>query len=98
MLGLLGLALALLHRRRRRGQLLAELAVAIRVGAGAAQDPAGREGLAHLLEHLTFCARPGAGQQTRWEQADLEGIAAENAHTRAESTTWVGIVPIALAP
>src|SRR4051812_23242685 len=35
------------------------------VGSGSAQDPMGKEGLAHLVEHLTFRARPN-GRDRVW--------------------------------
>src|SRR5256885_7120963 len=31
------------------------------VGAGSTSDPAGKEGLAHYIEHLAFRSRPGGG-------------------------------------
>ena len=35
------------------------------VGVGSSGDPDGRAGLAHLIEHLAFRARPG-GKGTAW--------------------------------
>jgi zinc protease len=32
---------------------------------GATDEPAGKEGLAHLVEHLTFLARPGLGRRVQ---------------------------------
>src|SRR5258708_12918374 len=43
----------------------ATAAVAVVVGAGAVDDPPGKEGLAHLVEHLTFRAH-GPGEGALW--------------------------------
>src|SRR5215470_2950221 len=45
------------------------VAVVTVVGVGTADDPAGKEGLAHLVEHLTFEARPN-GSTRRWDQLE----------------------------
>lgn len=55
--------------------------------AGAADDPAGREGLAHLAEHLAFRARPAAGLPRYWDQLQATGWAF-NAFTSADETVY----------
>src|SRR5262245_40625818 len=61
------------------------------VGAGSHQDPPGREGLAHLVEHLTFRAHgPGAAPMRvrLWEMG-----ASYNADTRFDATTYHAVLP-----
>jgi zinc protease len=57
------------------------------VGAGAAEDPAGQEGLAHLVEHLTFRAKR-ADQPALSARLALNGIGAWNAATSLDTTTY----------
>lgn len=53
---------------------------------GSADDPPGKEGLAHLVEHLAFDARPGGGARV-WER--LEALGAElDGRTRADATDF----------
>lgn len=77
------------------------LAIAILVGGGSANDPPGKEGLAHFMEHLAFRSKP-ANRLSAWEELDYAGLASSgssqaNAYTRPESTTYVGIAPSASA-
>lgn len=61
--------------------------VDVRYQVGAAEDPAGRAGLAHLVEHLTFQARAAAGEPTlgdRLSQAALH----HNAWTNWDETHY----------
>jgi zinc protease len=61
------------------------------VGAGSAEDPAGREGLAHLVEHLTFRARNADSQPLR---ARLWSVGADyNAETGFDETTYHAFAP-----
>lgn len=73
------------------------IAVAVLVGAGSAQDPNGKEGLAHFLEHLVFRSKP-ANRLSAWDELDYAGLASQgssqvNAYTRPETTTFLGIAP-----
>lgn len=69
-------------------------AVAMVVGVGSAQDPAGRQGLAHLVEHLTFRARPD-GQATIGQVEDYVG-AISNATTGFDATTYFSVAPVTM--
>jgi zinc protease len=71
-------------------------AVTVVVGAGATADPAGREGLAHLVEHLTFRAHgpnEGALQMRLWALG-----AGHNAETGFEETTYHELAPAVRLP
>jgi len=77
------------------------VAVALLVGAGAAQDPQGKEGLAHFVEHLAFRSRP-TGRLSAWDELDYAGLASAgssqaNAETGFEATTYLGIAPASRA-
>src|SRR5690242_15068431 len=61
-----------------------EIQVTMRYRVGAADDPVGQEGIAHLVEHLMFQQQMGA--QTLF--ATLEGVASSfNAFTSYDATT-----------
>jgi len=62
------------------------------VDVGSAQDPPGKEGLAHLVEHLTFRARPD-GKVQRSNLLDFAGAAGWNAFTSHDLTTYVVVAP-----
>jgi len=62
------------------------------VGAGAAQDPAGKDGLAHLVEHLTFRARPD-GKSTLANLLNYAGAGDVNATTDLDLTTYYAFGP-----
>jgi zinc protease len=65
------------------------VAVVAVINAGAADDPPGKEGLAHLVEHLTFRAKPD-GRLQRSNQLDFAGASSWNASTTHDLTTfWV---------
>jgi zinc protease len=57
------------------------------VGAGSTSDPPGKEGLAHLVEHLTFRAKPSA-DRAAWDLFDQAGAADLNAMTGFDATTY----------
>ncbi len=60
---------------------------ALVIGSGAADDPPGQEGLAHLVEHLTFRAhRPGQPSLATW--LALHGVGSWNASTELDATTF----------
>jgi zinc protease len=65
-------------------------------GVGGTADPPGREGLAHLVEHLVFRSRL-AGGAPLWEVLKRSG-AAFNASTAAELTTYYAIAHKQLMP
>ena len=63
------------------------VASALVVSAGGADDPPGQEGLAHLVEHLTFRAhRPGKPSLATW--LALHGIGGWNAITEMDFTSY----------
>ncbi len=57
------------------------------VGAGSTSDPRGKEGLAHLVEHLTFRAKQAPGR-TAWSLLNQAGAADANAGTGLDATTY----------
>jgi zinc protease len=66
------------------------------VGVGSASDPPGKEGLAHLFEHLTYRARHDAGA-TLWSALEAAGVGEFNAETRSEATLYyMAATPAAL--
>jgi zinc protease len=67
------------------------VSVAMLVGAGGGDDPADREGLAHLVEHLALRSTRAAGAAL-----DLDALGvSENAETRFDATVYhaVGVGP-----
>jgi zinc protease len=64
--------------------------VAAIYGSGATADPRGAEGLAHLVEHLTFRARDGG--KSRIERLKRTGAVSFNASTGADTTTYHAVV------
>jgi zinc protease len=68
------------------------VALVLTLRAGATRDPAGRAGLAHLVEHLTFRARDDRGRTLRDRYEEL-GVTQFNAFTDHESTIYVAVVP-----
>jgi zinc protease len=58
-------------------------------GAGGTDDPPGKEGLAHLVEHLAFRSRPGGGPQL-WDHLKRMG-ASFNAYTTSDLTVYYSI-------
>lgn len=70
--------------------------VQIGIGAGALQDPPGKEGIAHLLEHMAFEGSPTrtAGVQ---ERIRMELGGEWNAFTNQGAVVYYGVVPGAQA-
>jgi zinc protease len=66
-------------------------AIAAVVGAGAVQDPPGREGLAHLIEHLSF--RSHAPDEPALTPRLWALGAIDNAETTFETTTYHELFP-----
>lgn len=67
------------------------------VGSGSSSDPAGKEGLAHYVEHLAFQSRP-FGAESFSELLDNAGSIQRNAFTDFDSTTYYEIGPAAALP
>jgi zinc protease len=64
------------------------------VGVGASSDPAGREGIAHVVEHLAFRSRPTKeGLSTMWDLLERAGGVALNASTSLDTTTYFEFGP-----
>ncbi len=66
--------------------------VALMVGAGAWDDPVGKEGLAHFVEHLAFRARLPSGQNTL-AALEAAGMSEYNGLTDADTTTFMAEAP-----
>jgi zinc protease len=67
------------------------MAVSYRVGA--TDEPAGKAGLAHLVEHLTFLARHGGAQAPRLSSQLLSSGAEYNAVTSHDGTDYFFTAP-----
>ncbi|GAC1535997.1 MAG: pitrilysin family protein [Myxococcales bacterium] len=67
------------------------------VGSGSSSDPAGKEGLAHYVEHLAFQSRP-FGAESFAELLDKSGSIQRNAFTDFDSTTYFEIGPASALP
>ena len=68
------------------------VASALVVSAGTADDPPGQEGMAHLVEHLTFRAhRPGQSSLSNW--LALHGVGSWNAFTELDLTSYYLVGP-----
>jgi zinc protease len=65
--------------------------VALVVAAGAADDPAGREGLAHAVEHLAFRSEHSSGPSMRLRLNRMG--ASFNAWTASEATLYLATAP-----
>ncbi len=61
--------------------------------AGATDEPEGKEGLAHLVEHLTFQARPGGERALRLSSLLLASGAEFNAVTSYDGTDYFFTAP-----
>ena len=60
--------------------------VGVSYRAGSSDDPPGKEGLAHLAEHLAFRGRPGGGLRI-WDRLEAAGVEF-NAFTTHDHTTY----------
>jgi hypothetical protein len=69
-----------------------DVAVLVRYHAGSRDDPQGREGTAHLVEHLTFVSLRGLPQDTALSFLYGLGAVGANASTRPDSTDYYGKV------
>lgn len=68
------------------------VAVVTLVGSGGAGDPKGKEGLAHLVEHLAFRAH-SAERPSRWGQLEAAGAGRLNASTSFDTTVYHELAP-----
>jgi len=68
------------------------VAVAMVVDSGSRQDPPGKEGLAHLVEHLSFEARHD-GHTTLGGRQTMAGVGLHNASTSSDTTTFWSVGP-----
>lgn len=75
--------------RDARAPVVAVVAV---VGAGSTSDPGGKEGLAHLVEHLSFRARPANGPSVQ-ARLNASGAGHSNASTSLDSTAYEELAP-----
>jgi zinc protease len=69
------------------------VAIVLTVGAGASNDPTGKEGIAHFTEHLVFRSRPVKDGPTIGDRMALLADAVRNAHTDTDLTTFESAVP-----
>lgn len=60
--------------------------VGVSYRAGSSDDPPGKEGMAHLAEHLAFRGRPGGGLRI-WDRLEAAGVEF-NAFTTHDHTTY----------
>ncbi len=67
--------------------------VHVRYHVGAKDDPIGRAGLAHLVEHLTFEAAPRAGDLDRYASLERIGAVDINGATSFDYTDYHATVP-----
>ncbi|MGN6108990.1 MAG: M16 family metallopeptidase [Kofleriaceae bacterium] len=65
-----------------------QVQVAMHYQVGAIDDPAGREGMAHLAEHLMFEQRTGAHDQSLFARSE-NTASWFNAYTRLDSTMYI---------
>jgi zinc protease len=73
----------------RRSPVVAVVAV---VGVGGSHDPVGKEGLAHVVEHLAFRARH-EGSPSVWTRLEQVGAGQFNAFTSLDHTAYQTLVP-----
>jgi predicted Zn-dependent peptidase len=67
--------------------------VRVRYHVGAKDDPSGRAGLAHLVEHLTFQMAPRAGVLDRYASLERAGAVDVNGETALDFTDYHATVP-----
>lgn len=66
------------------------VALVLVVGAGSADDPLGKEGLAHYVEHLAFRSRPD-GKSSFWNLLERTGASDWNAFTDLDKTVYLEV-------
>jgi zinc protease len=85
----LGSGLRVVVEEDHRSPVVAVVAV---VGTGSSSDPAGKEGMAHVVEHLVFRARHGGGASV-WTRLEQMGAGQFNAFTSLDHTAYQTLVP-----
>lgn len=73
------------------------VAVAVVVDVGSAADPIGQEGLAHLVAHLAFRARPD-GKRSHTDLLEISGAGAWNEFTEHDLTTYYALASAEALP
>ncbi|WP_095960115.1 M16 family metallopeptidase [Corallococcus macrosporus] len=68
------------------------VAVVAVVGAGGSSDPNGKEGLAHVVEHLAFRSRHAGGPSV-WRRLEASGVGFFNASTSLDHTSYETLGP-----
>ncbi|NVJ00172.1 insulinase family protein [Myxococcus sp. AM009] len=68
------------------------VAVVAVVGAGGSSDPGGKEGLAHVVEHLAFRSRHAGGPSV-WRRLEASGAGSYNASTSLDYTSYETLGP-----
>jgi zinc protease len=68
------------------------VAVVSLVGSGSANNPAGKEGIAHFVEHLTFRSRPDS-KTSLWTRLERAGAGSVNAFTSLDYTLYYAAAP-----
>jgi zinc protease len=71
----------------------ADVSVMVRYDTGARDEPAGLEGLAHLVEHLLFLSGRHTGQGRFFKLLEQAGAANLNGVTTIDSTTYFETLP-----
>jgi len=69
------------------------VAVVLRVAVGSAEDPPGKSGLAHLVEHLLFEIRPGGPGTATLNALFRQQALDHNAYTALDSTQYLSLAP-----
>jgi len=72
---------------------LDDVTVVVRHGVGSADDPEGKDGLAHLVEHLMFAGSKHVGPNEYWRWMARIGGRNLNAQTGLDSTEYYVTVP-----
>lgn len=86
----LGSGLRVVVEEDKRSPVVAVVAL---VGSGASSDPAGKEGLAHVVEHLVFRARHAGGPSV-WTRLEQQvGAGRFNAFTSLDHTAYETLAP-----
>lgn len=69
------------------------IAVTVHYGVGSGDDPPGKPGLSHLVEHIACEHTEHLGQSTIMEQLGLRGATSVNAMTWPDATRFVETIP-----
>ncbi len=65
--------------------------VDLRMRVGSSEDPAGKGGLAHMVEHMVYEARPGGPEQPTIEQQLSQVALWHNAYTNLDQTQYSSV-------